>query len=263
MTTPASLTRISRTLAGRLLLGLAVALPLVVQAEPVVLSQGATVAGKTIGEWTAEWWQWAVSFSAPNDPFTDTTGANAGLGQSGPVFFLGGNPTGTSSRTFSVAAGKSLLLPLVNVEWSQHELGFDKTPQEIRQAASDFADQIDSLHATIDGQAVPDLFSHRESSPDFHFTAVAGNVVGVPAGESGIAVGNGYYLMISGLKPGVHTINFGGSISSIGLSINDTDTIRVPEPGSLALAGLALGILVRMRHRKEPSAGAAAASLSA
>lgn len=49
------------------------------------------------------------------------------------------------------------------------------------------ANQIDQLHATIDGAAVPDLFSHREVSPDFSAVIAANNAFGEPAGPSGIA----------------------------------------------------------------------------
>ena len=38
-------------------------------AEVVVEAPGAIVAGKTISEWTAAWWQWAVTLAPPGDPF--------------------------------------------------------------------------------------------------------------------------------------------------------------------------------------------------
>jgi hypothetical protein len=42
------------------------------QSDLVVLSPGAIVGGKTIAEWSAAWWQWAVALAPPGDPFTDT-----------------------------------------------------------------------------------------------------------------------------------------------------------------------------------------------
>ena len=44
-------------------------------AGPVVVDAGGTVAGKTISQWTADWWNWAVTEPTGKDPFTDTTGA--------------------------------------------------------------------------------------------------------------------------------------------------------------------------------------------
>jgi hypothetical protein len=53
------------------------------------------------------------------DPVRDESGlrhtpANAGIGQSGPVFFLGGT-TGTSeARTITIPTGKKLCFPIAN-----------------------------------------------------------------------------------------------------------------------------------------------------
>lgn len=203
-----------------------------VPAAVVVEAPGATVAGKTIGEWTAAWWQWAVALAPPGDPFTDTTGEFANANPSGPVFFLAGSPGGSRSRNFTVPANTYLLVPLLAGEWSQLELGFDKTAAYIRQAAQQQADQFDSLHATLDGVAIPQttLFTHRESSPDFNFVAVASNSVNVPAGNSGIAVADGYFLMIAPLTPGTHVLNYGGGASASGINLDETDTITAVVP---------------------------------
>ena len=71
------------------------------------------VAGKTIGEWTGEWWKWAFSQSVPMDAFTDQTGENANVNQSGPVFFVAGTTGGEATRSFNVPSNKYLLFPLV------------------------------------------------------------------------------------------------------------------------------------------------------
>jgi hypothetical protein len=177
------------------------------------------VRGKTIGEWSAKWWQWAVSSSVPNDPFTDTTGANANLHQSGPVFFMAGTAGTSESRSFSIPGNKAILIPLLVGELSQAEIGFDKTEDEVRQAAADQADLIDELHCTVDGVPIGDLFSHREVSPAFSFEAAVDNAIGVPAGDSGTAVADGYWVMLEPLGPGEHTLHFGGGISSFGYSV--------------------------------------------
>src|SRR5437016_2320237 len=46
--------------------------------------------GKTYGQLPAAWWQWGLSVPAAVNPSLDTTGADAGQGQTGPVWFLGG-----------------------------------------------------------------------------------------------------------------------------------------------------------------------------
>ena len=153
------------------------------------------------------------------------------MNQSGPVFFLAGSPSGTRSRRFEVPTNTYVLVPLRVGEWSQLELGFNKTAAEIRQAAQQQADQINSLHATLDGVPIPQatLFTHREVSPDFNFVAAFNNQVGINGvGPSGIAVADGYFLMIAPLPAGIHVLTYGGGI--FGNSISETDTITVGAP---------------------------------
>ena len=50
----------------------------------VVVPAHGTVAGQSLQDWTADWWNWAGSQTAGQDAITDTTGANAHANQSGP-----------------------------------------------------------------------------------------------------------------------------------------------------------------------------------
>jgi hypothetical protein len=190
------------------------------------------VAGNTIAEWSSNWWLWAAPLAPPGDPFTDITGQFATVNQSGPVFFLAGSPNGPNARQFEVPTNTYLLIPLLVGELSQLELGFDKTAVEIRPAAQQQANQIDSLHATLDGNNISQdiLFLHREVSPDFNFTAVANNSFGIPPGESGIAVADGYFLMVDPLPLGIHVLNYGGGVSALGIYVDETDTISIGGP---------------------------------
>jgi hypothetical protein len=215
------------------LLPLALFLGMDLPGAVVVEPTGATVAGKTIGEWSALWWQWAAALAPPGDPFTDTTGAFAEVNQAGPVFFLAGSPGGSNRRQFEVPTNTCLLVPLLASEWSQLELGFDQTATQIRQAAQQLANKINSLHATLDGTAIAQatLLAHRETSPDFSFVAAANNPVGILAvGNSGIAVADGYFLMLDPLPPGTHVLKYGGGMSAYGVSLDETDTITVTAP---------------------------------
>jgi hypothetical protein len=209
-----------------------------------VLPAHANVAGKSIAQWSTSWWQWAASFTAPNDPISDTTGQYANLKQKGPVFFAAANATPSLNKSFDVPADKYVLIPLLVVELSQLELGFDQEPAQVKQTTSGFADLIDELHASIDGVSLPNLFAHRESSGQFSFTAAANNPVGiVPAdpntqlpAKSGAAFADGYWLMIAPFK-GSHVFNFGGAISSFGFSIDATERIRGSEDTQSSQAG--------------------------
>src|SRR5579862_2847275 len=131
----------------------------------------------------------------------------ANLKNSGPVFFLGGNTGTTVNRSFNVPAGRPILVPLAVAELSTLE-GAGSTPDQVRTAVEQLGDAVDSLHATIDGVAIPTsvLFSHREVSPVFSFASAPNNPIGDPVGNSGIAVADGYWLLLAPLPAGTHTI---------------------------------------------------------
>ena len=72
----------------------------------------ATVDGKTIAQWTEDWWTWALQSPAYKNALDDTTGQYANVGNDQPgVFFIAGT-TGTgdtsATRTFTVPQGDAL-----------------------------------------------------------------------------------------------------------------------------------------------------------
>jgi hypothetical protein len=211
-----------------------------------ILPQGSTVAGKTIGEWTADWWKWAFNQSKPSDAFTDMTGANAGVNQSGPVFFVAGTAGGNATRSFTVPGDKYLLIPMVNAAVS--EVGDGLTGQDLKEFATFLADNIDSGFLEIDGVSVIDnsnFGNYREASPLFNYMAATDNPFGATVGDSGEAYADGYYVMVQPFGSGTHIFSFGGGASEFGFSVEVEDTITavpVPEPTS-TLGFIALGTL--------------------
>ena len=98
------------------ILAMAANLALAGNTNPKVLPPNSAPYGKTYGEWGAAWWQWAVSFPYEVNPvYNDPTGAFAGLGQSGPVWFLAGTSDATAVRTCAVPPGKALFFPIINI----------------------------------------------------------------------------------------------------------------------------------------------------
>jgi hypothetical protein len=179
-------------------------------AGPVtVVPGGSTVAGKAIGDWTADWWNWTGS--VPGNVFNDTTGALATQNQSGPVFFVAGTQGTSVTRTFDIPGDKFVLFPLINfVVANGPDPGFPDTKTE----ATTFVDQaIDpaKLVATIDGTDVTGLASHRETSPlNFTYTVTAESGTFTP-GSFSDANADGYWLMLNPLGSGSHTLHFGGT----------------------------------------------------
>lgn len=239
-----------------------------------VLAPGSTVAGKSIAAWSAEWWKWAWNSPAGADPLNDTTGALANQANDGPVFFLAGsNSNGSITRSFNVAAGKPLLVPMINYwENCPGDVAIscgpaylpDPKPQMLANTNT-FKSATTSIFATIDGIPVANTGTHWEVS-DFFSGGIAQpggtlttlyanfgiNIVGQDIAPS---LASGYYVMVTGLAPGAHTLTYGGSTTAFGLFeyqvTANINVLAVPEPESwlLMLAGLGfLGWRARRRH---------------
>jgi hypothetical protein len=173
-------------------------------------------AGKTYGQWSAAWWQWAANISEPNSPVTDDTGADCAVNQKGSVWFLAGTTGGSATRSCTVPADKAILVPIINGECSTVE-GNGTTDAELRACARDLIDHVTQTSASVDGTAI-DLGPvsqgrFRFQSPLFTITFAPNNGFypdGSVAG-TGQAVADGFWLLIRPLPKGQHTIDFQGT----------------------------------------------------
>jgi hypothetical protein len=188
----------------------------VVQADqkPKVFPLDSSPYGNTYGEWGARWWQWLLSIPDATNPNFDTTGANCAVGQVGPVWFLAGTFDISYTRSCTVPAGKALLFtPLTQINGSG---AFDCDPtapglcnlNALRALAAAFADNPNTLEATVDGHALQNLSDFRVQSPVFSTTYPEGAVFGLPSGTFTPNVSDGYWIMLAPLSEGKHTIHF-------------------------------------------------------
>jgi hypothetical protein len=172
--------------------------------------------GMTYGEWSARWWQWALSLPVDQNPFFDEGGdcSNGANGQLGPIWFLTGviNASGTAVRNCTVPVGKALFFPVINVECSTLEAPpyYGGNEAELRACAKGF--QFEDVFLEIDGVRVRDLTHYLVASPLFWFTVPPDNALGVPAG-TGQSVSNGYFVMLTPRSAGKHVIHFGGAFT--------------------------------------------------
>jgi hypothetical protein len=194
------------------------------QAEPKVL-------GKTIGEWSAKWWQWAFAIPAETNPMLDETGKFCHLGQQGPVWFLAGvwNPSppdrpGKVVRSCTVPAGKHILFPIANSFWIQTPgdddvtCGKDDETCWRTEANNSLPPSIGGeLEATLDGN--PIIFNTktpiiRSQSPVFTAFFPPDNVitldfhVDVNQLTGRPIVSDGFWVMLPPLSPGEYELHF-------------------------------------------------------
>lgn len=102
--------------------------------------------GKTYAEWTVAWFQWALGTRADRNPALDKTGAFAGEGQRGPVWFLGGNFGGATTRTFVLPAGKAIFSPVL----------YKLSTTSLTEQAKRDLDTARDMEVTLDGKSVGD-----------------------------------------------------------------------------------------------------------
>src|ERR1043166_5906405 len=136
----------------------ALGLLLVTSSPAAVLPDNAVIAGKTIGEWTAEWWKWVYSVPTnQNAHIDDQNGSNVRYGQGGPVFFAPGGPFNISgpllTLNYSVPANTYLLVPIANVEWDNIDVDPPLSLPQLRDNAATLLRSATTLHASVDGVA--------------------------------------------------------------------------------------------------------------
>jgi hypothetical protein len=194
-----------------------------------VIPPGANPHGKSYAEWSATWWQWALSLPASENPlFDEGVSVNGANGQSGKVWFLTGvfNASGIANRSLTVPAGTMLFFPVINTECSTLEGApfHGENATELTDCATSFT--VGNLVADIDGVPVSNLEQFEVTSSMFAFTVPEENVLGVAAG-TGFAVSNGVYLMLSPLSVGEHVVHFGGTFLNFDFTLDITYHITV------------------------------------
>ena len=164
--------------------------------------------GKTSGQWAAAWQQWAFSIPADQSPFLDETGASAGVGQSGPVWFLAGNFGGETVRNITV-----LETSRCSSRWSTRS-SFAPNPPSQRMSPASGPSSKDSSRPLTPARSMGGVWWTWRitipSRPSSTRPLFADNLFGLEPGVYGPAMTIGYYLMVKPLRPGTHTIHFSG-----------------------------------------------------
>ena len=201
------------------------------------------VAGKSVAEWTGEWWEWAVESPAENNPvYDDPTGKYAHVNNDNEsVFFIAGAAPvvddAVVERSFFVPSGKLVLFPILNV------LSLNTDPENINDGWYDpveqYLDYFQGMYATIDKTDVAvtqddhlviqqpfELGPVEPGSQLEQFERIEGRNAEDGMYEDSGSIG--YWLMLDNLSMGRHTLEFGGYFD---LNLN-----KVLDEGDLRLA---------------------------
>jgi hypothetical protein len=186
--------------------------------NPMLYPKDAHPFGKSISTWAERNWQWIYAQPFEHNPFLDTTGADCGVGQHGPVWQLApiaSMMAGTSTRHCTIPHGKALMLNLgsVNDDWPCPDPNFRPPPG---QSLYDFLvadaltyDMLTEMDVRLDGRPVLDPLHYRYTSENLY--ALKGDPSEVQfdpciTGNWQPSVVYGYFLMFRPLRPGKHTI---------------------------------------------------------
>ena|SRR5271166_644789 len=188
-----------------------------------------------LSELTGEWWQWALSIPSGQNPQTDGTGQYCMVGQRGPIWFLAGDfaPNGgIVTRACSVPEGKALFFPVINSFWNNTpstnpDCGQSGENWDVKTLIFNIKTTgIDSTHdlsVTVDGKALDQKQIQHVLSLPFPTVFPADNVFGpnacgmgapLPAGVYSPSMDDGYYVLLTPLKVGLHTLKFHGEYGS-------------------------------------------------
>ena len=180
---------------------------------------GAVVHGKTVAEWTANYWQWGTAIPMEGGhPLLDLTGDHCNKEQDEAVFFLPdsflflilvGEPL--VHRGCEVPCGKPILLPLM---WALTLAPGDCEPDKMEDCAALAANLLETVtisEVTLDGVPLPCPGDHREVSPVFEVNlpppAPDNNIFSLDEPLTRQAVSDGYWLLLKPLEPGKHTLS--------------------------------------------------------
>ena len=176
--------------------------------------------GRDLGDLTADWWNWALQKPSPLEGSYNGGPKCDGSYVKG-VFFLAGAASvegapASVDRTCTVPANKPIFFPVVNVICSKaftgHQPKPDPKPYD-KKCAEPITDKtIDppsKFFATLDGK---DLKQQRIASGIFQWTIESKkNPYGLDPGTYSAASDGLWVFLKHGLKPGKHTIKFGGT----------------------------------------------------
>jgi hypothetical protein len=183
-----------------------------------IFPPGSKPYGLSYAEHAENFWKWMISIPADKSPRNDPTGERCAYGQSNTnssVFYLSANTGGKSERACTVPAGKALLIPVMQVEWSDKEAP-GASAEELHTSAKKDQDSVNSLYLKIGDKEYnyQDILKYRTHTNAFDVVFPDNGIFGVTEGGHSKAVADGFYIVTEPLTRGNYTIHFKSSLLS-------------------------------------------------
>jgi hypothetical protein len=171
-----------------------------------IFPPGSKPYGLTYAEHIKNFWKWALSMPASENPVDDPTGEKYSNGQTNTnssVFYLAFNNGGISERTCKVLAGKGLFIPVMQVEWSDKEAP-GASVEKLHKSAKKDQDSVNSLYLKIGDKEYnyQDINKYRTHTDDFEVVFPDNGIFGVAEGGVSKVVADGRYIITEPLTKG-------------------------------------------------------------
>ena len=181
-----------------------------------IFPPGSKPYGLTFPEHQKNFWKWILEIPTNESPVNDRTGEKCANGQSNTnssVFYLSFNNGGISERTCEVPVGKGLLIPVMQVEWSDKEAP-GASVEELHKSAKKDQDSVNSLYLKIGDKEYKykDLIKYRTQTDVFEVVFPDNGIFGVIEGGVSKVVADGFYIITEPLTKGNYSVHFKSSL---------------------------------------------------
>jgi hypothetical protein len=176
-------------------------------------SDNARWRGENLADLAARWTRWLTSMPAGVHPFGgDESGANCGINQEGPVWFLAAPLVAAYTGHCIVPAGKAIAMPVFSYlnDYPCPDASFQPPPgQSLETFLGEFAamlsDATSLKAASLNGRSLP---VRRVASRLFGFTGAASlqTFDACITGSPQLGLIDGWWVLIDPLPPGRHVL---------------------------------------------------------
>jgi len=187
--------------------------------NPALFEKNAHPYGANMIIWGERASQWMWGTPLDHNPLLDQTGADCGVGQQGPVWFIppiAGPRVFSGSRTCTLPPQRAIFL-VVGVDINDYPCPDPSFQPAPGQSLYDFLietdklvmDSVNFLAVSLDGQEISDVLSYRFISDDLFYVKGDPSMQAVDAcitGSPQPAIMDGFFLMFKPLGRGEHTI---------------------------------------------------------
>jgi hypothetical protein len=188
--------------------------------NPVLFPKQSQPYGADMASWGERETQWIYAQPLAHNPLFDQTGADCGVGQQWPVWFIppiAGPRVFTGTRMCTIPHGKAILLDIGHDTEEYPCPAFPTFQPAPGQSLYDFLsstaktvmESVNFLDVSLDGQPFSDVLGYRFASADlFSITGDTSLQFFDPCitGSPQSAVMDGFFMMFKPLERGAHTI---------------------------------------------------------